>query len=594
MNHKHFQRLSKLVAGPAFLVNAEGVVLAASDRAVETVGKRSGELHGAPLAELVCSPVAKLQQYLQSCMQSGESVPGSISLPDEEGKPSIFRCDGLAFRASETSQVTSVVLHCRLRAGAVTRFSALNNQIDQLHHEIRRRRQSELKLQQHRDRLEEIVAQRTAELCATNKEMREQSWQLANVNERLRLHQQALDESIIVVETDGQGKITYVNEQFCRISKYSREELIGQDHRILNSGHHPKSFMEEMWKTILAGEIWRGEIKNRAKDGSFYWVDSTIVPFLDKQGQPHKYVTVRVDITDKKLAEADRERLNQQLIRSSRQAGMAEMATGVLHNVGNVLNSVNVAAGLTVEKVKESHVGDLAKAVALMDDHSDDLAGFVTSHAQGRHLPDFLRQLSTQLLKEQEAELKELDTLIDRVAHIKEIVSMQQSYATVGGIVEPVDLAKTVEDAIRVNESALSRHGVQVVCDSEQLPPIISDRNRILQILVNLVSNAKQAVAVEGNEERKITIRTAMLPEDRVKIEVQDNGVGIPTENLSRVFQHGFTTKKDGHGFGLHSSALAARELGGSLTVDSEGPGEGARFTLELPMKVAEAAPCQA
>jgi signal transduction histidine kinase len=172
------------------------------------------------------------------------------------------------------------------------------------------------------------------------------------------------------------------------------------------------------------------------------------------------------------------------------------------------------------------------------------------------------------------------------VEHVKEIIAMQQSYARVVGVYENIEVADLLEDALRMNAVALARHDVKVVRDYSVLPSICTDKHKLMQILVNLVSNAKYACDDANRSDRQVTLRTT-CEEARVRIEVIDNGVGIPPENLTRIFNHGFTTRKDGHGFGLHSSALATKELGGSLTVYSEGAGHGAVFTLELPCQVA-------
>jgi signal transduction histidine kinase len=254
----------------------------------------------------------------------------------------------------------------------------------------------------------------------------------------------------------------------------------------------------------------------------------------------------------------------------------------VLHNVGNVLNSVNVSAGLIVESVKKSRVSSLVKVVDLLQEHRHDLSSFITQDPKGKHVPAHLAQLSEYLLANQEALVSELDLLQRNVEHIKEIVAMQQNYATVGGVKEVIDVVGLVEDSLRMNESALNRHRVEVIREFENVPPMNIEKHKILQILVNLVRNAKYACDESKRSDKRLTVRVAN-GDGRVRISVIDNGVGIPSENLTRIFNHGFTTRKSGHGFGLHSGALAAKEMGGSLTVHSDGPGQGATFTLELP-----------
>jgi signal transduction histidine kinase len=281
--------------------------------------------------------------------------------------------------------------------------------------------------------------------------------------------------------------------------------------------------------------------------------------------------------------ELENKSVHRELLEKSRQAGMAEIATNVLHNIGNVLNSVNVSASLVVDNVKKCKVASLAKVAAMMQEHERDLGTFITSDAKGRQLPAYLGQLAEQLLADQKAAIIELELLVKNIEHIKDVVAMQQSYARVSGVREIINVRDLVEDGLRMNAGALARHRVEVVREFEDVPPINVDKHRVLQILVNLIRNAKYACDESGREDRQMTVRVAN-GEGRIKISVVDNGIGIPPENLARIFNHGFTTRKDGHGFGLHSGALAAKEMGGSLTAQSDGIGCGAAFTLELPV----------
>jgi signal transduction histidine kinase len=300
---------------------------------------------------------------------------------------------------------------------------------------------------------------------------------------------------------------------------------------------------------------------------------------------------LQLEIAERKHAEAELESIHKELLEASRRGGMAEIATNVLHNVGNVLTSVNVSASLVTESVKRSHLGSLKKAVSLMREHSSDLGSFLTDDLRGKLLPGFLGQLTEHLLADQELALHELESLRSNIEHIKEIVAMQQSYARVSGVKELVRITDLVEDSLRMNLGALNRHGVEVVREFSPVAPSYVDKHKVLQIIVNLVRNAKYACDESGRPDRRLTLRVGSA-DGKVRIAVIDNGVGIPTENLARIFNHGFTTRKNGHGFGLHSGALAAKEMGGSLSVASDGPGQGAIFTLELleePVQVAAA-----
>ncbi len=282
-------------------------------------------------------------------------------------------------------------------------------------------------------------------------------------------------------------------------------------------------------------------------------------------------------------AQAELQQAHQALVRASRQAGMAEVAGSVLHNVGNVLNSVNVSANLLDERIKASKASGLARVAAMLEEQGDQLGSFITTDERGKRLPTYLAQLSSQLLADREAALKELASLVKSVEHIKDIVRMQQSYATHGGVMESVAVADLVNDSVRLNAEAFSRHGVTLACEFEEVPAVTVDKHRVLQIMVNLIRNAKYACDDSERSDKRIWIRVTRCALG-VAVAVVDNGVGIPSENLSRIFSHGFTTRTGGHGFGLHSAALAAQELKGSLRVASDGAGCGATFTLELPI----------
>lgn len=298
---------------------------------------------------------------------------------------------------------------------------------------------------------------------------------------------------------------------------------------------------------------------------------------------------LREQIEAKDRAHADLAAAQQRLIELSREAGMAEIATGVLHNVGNVLNSVNVSTSVVAAKVRESRVDNLVAAVRMLEQHSDNLPAFLEKDPKGQRVLPYLTKLGGHFLSERDSLLTELESLSSHVGHIKQIVATQQSYAKVSGLVESVQLSDLVEDAIRIEGPSLARHAIQLERDFERLPPIAAEKHNILQILLNLFRNAKQALSERnGTAARKIRIRIRRLGESRISLAVQDNGVGLPPENLTRIFRHGFTTKADGHGFGLHSCALAAGRMGGSLRAESDGPGRGATFTLELPLKSAE------
>jgi PAS domain S-box-containing protein len=321
------------------------------------------------------------------------------------------------------------------------------------------------------------------------------------------------------------------------------------------------------------------------EDGKPAWKLTTKMPWRDLAGNIIGTFGATRDVTELKEAEAKLEEFHRQLAHTSRMAGMAEVATDILHNVGNVLNSVNVSCSMVMGRLQESPAANLARIPQLLKEQTGKLDTFLTTDPKGKKIPDYLGALAKVIEEQRSFCLGELDQLRKHIDHIKQIVAMQQNYAKVAGVEEQVEVADLIEDSLRLNSSALDRHRVELKRDFESVPPATVDKHKVLQILVNLISNAKYAVSASPRNDKIVTARIRRVSTERLQIQVADNGVGIAAENLTRVFAHGFTTRPDGHGFGLHSGALAAAELGGSLTVQSDGPDHGATFTLELPFK---------
>jgi signal transduction histidine kinase len=289
----------------------------------------------------------------------------------------------------------------------------------------------------------------------------------------------------------------------------------------------------------------------------------------------------RVQERTRELKEAERE-----LLDAARMAGMAEIATNVLHNVGNVLNSVNISAELVTRKLRNSRTAGLGKAVRMMNDHAEDLGRFITLDEKGKLLPRYFNELVDSIAAEQTMLVEELAQLSKSIDHIKEIVTTQQTYAGAARLIEPLKVGDLFEDALRMNSGSLNRHKVTVIKQYQDIPTILGDKHRLLLILINLISNAKAAMS-HLNEPRELTLGIQIVDQTILRLTVKDRGEGIAPENLARIFNHGFTTRKDGHGFGLHSCATAAVEMKGRLHVHSDGPGHGALFTLEIPLELA-------
>lgn len=374
------------------------------------------------------------------------------------------------------------------------------------------------------------------------------------------------------------GMILAANEASRTVFR-SHSALLGMDFdRLLVS----KGFEILVGDWERLGPNSRFDVQCRRIDGSEFRCRISIgkVPFGDKTN----YIVIAQDETERVEAESKIHEINKQLVESSRQAGMAEVATGVLHNVGNILNSVNVSANLLKQRISTGQIDRLENAAAIIEENAGDLATFLALDERGKHFPKFIKSLSESFKTDRQLQMDEINALTKNVDHIKEIVSMQQSFATKSGMTELIDPRELIDDAIRINDFGEIGSRVDIIREFDDVPMIQLQRHDFMQIAVNLIKNAMQATEQSDASEKVVRVRVKR-ENDFVRIDVTDNGVGIAKKNLTSIFQHGFTTKKNGHGFGLHSSANAAREMGGSLSVESEGLGLGATFTLRLPVQ---------
>lgn len=281
---------------------------------------------------------------------------------------------------------------------------------------------------------------------------------------------------------------------------------------------------------------------------------------------------------------AELKELNEKIGGIARSAGMAEVASGVLHNVGNVLNSVNVSVSVIREQVRKTKSCNLSRVVSMLEENKNNMACFIGADEKGKQIPKFLSLLSDQLVIEKENMFMELDGLANNIDHIKNVISMQQSYAGSYGVREKVALSDLAEDALRINIQGMDRHGIVVVKDYKEAPMLYIDKHKALQIIINLISNAKYALT-ESRSTNKQLIIVIRSDERTASLEVKDTGIGISQEDIPHLFEYGFKKRHEGHGFGLHHSALVANELGGKITVHSDGPGKGASFKLFIPIR---------
>jgi len=308
--------------------------------------------------------------------------------------------------------------------------------------------------------------------------------------------------------------------------------------------------------------------------------------FCDAAGKPERILGVSWDVTHLVLQEERKRDLQSQLRDASRDAGMAEVATGVLHSVGNVLNSLGVSAALMQSQLRDSRVGNVQRIATLMGEQGDGLGQFLASDERGKQMPTYLTQLGENLSAENQRLQTEAAAIAAHVGHIRNIVAAQQTDARRGGVTEALDVPELLDNAVAIHFSDMP--DVTVRREYEPLEPLIIDRHKLIQILGNLLSNARHALKDHTAVRPQLTLRVRREDSESIAIEVQDSGVGIPGEVLGRLFEFGYTTKKDGHGFGLHTSAILAKELNGELLAFSEGPGLGARFALKLASPAAE------
>lgn len=353
----------------------------------------------------------------------------------------------------------------------------------------------------------------------------------------------ALDQSAIVAQTDAKGRITMVNDKFCEISGYSRDELVGHDHRVVNSGIHSKEFFKELWRTIRSGNVWRGEVCNRKKSGQFYWVATTITPFLDQNGEPYQYLAIRQDITDLKLAQQRILEQETQLVSASRLSAIGEMAAAITHEINNPLGVI---------------LGRAEMLARLVDKN----------------------QLEPELLKRQ------IETIQVTGKRIERIVRSMKSLAYQGFEDEPFHLTSFKEmlnDSLELCSQRFENHGIKLFTPEVDDKLLVECRShQIVQVLVNLLNNAHDAVL--NLKERWVRIQV-QAKGAIVEVMVEDSGTGIPEAVQAKLFDPFFSTKRLQYGTGLglsiSKSLISAHQ--GELIYDKKNPNT--RFIIHLPVR---------
>jgi PAS domain S-box-containing protein len=308
------------------------------------------------------------------------------------------------------------------------------------------------------------------------------------------------------------------------------------------------------------------------------WLETIKSPLRDAAGEIVGTVGIARDITERK-------RLNTALNTASRLGGMAEVAIGVLHNVGNAINSVNVSTSLVGEKLQSKPMKLWARGIELLSAHKDDLVRFLTDDPAGKALVQALPGLAASIAREQQEMIAEIDGVRHHLGQVMQTIQLREEYARVTSVVEKCSLDQVIDEALSFVIERCRELGVQVKTEVDEMLDLIQDRNQIVQILANLLRNAVDALADADRPEKQIAVVGHRCGEQRFRIEVSDNGGGIPEADQPGIFRYGFTTKRGGHGFSLHNASTVAHAMGGALTFSSAGSGRGSVFCLELPLQ---------
>lgn len=324
------------------------------------------------------------------------------------------------------------------------------------------------------------------------------------------------------------------------------------------------------------------------KKEEYRWYHMIVKPLNTSALSVDQLAGVMMDITGRKKIEEELEILHQQLVTSARRAGMADVATSILHNVGNVLNSANVSVELILEYINDPYFSKLFSVNKMIVENSNNLSDYFTNDPKGKLLPQYLMDLNCYFENSHKNILKEIEDLDTHMNHIREITAMQKSLSGVSDTIEKIYIPEIIDSAIKMCGHGPKPNKILIYKKLDGSHYTQSDRIKLLQIMVNLVQNAKDALLASNIKEKIISISTKNVRSNEIELTVSDNGAGIPQENLTKIFSLGFTTKPHGHGFGLHSSAIVAKELGGSLIASSNGLMQGAVFTLTLPLSISD------
>lgn len=428
---------------------------------------------------------------------------------------------------------------------------------------------------------EKILEQKSSELQSLNQHLILMAEQSIAREQRIRAILKAAADGIIVI--DDQGIIEICNRAAGEIFGTPEDEMISQN---------ITSFVKQKENGVIINLPLSSLVRKKDMLLEFFGISNKkIIPIEVNISESlinnkNLYIIAFRDITERKKNEEKLNALNHQLISTARLAGMAEVATCVLHNVGNVLNSINVSAQILLERDTSTKAAALTQFVDLLQSHKKKLDVFIKTNPIGQILPEYIKEFADYWKYENNFIHKEIESLNTKVQHIKSIVAMQQTLSKSASMIEKVQINDLLDDALSINSESIEKNGITIERDYAKIPPFDADKVKILQALVNILKNGFEALIESHNGEKKLTIRTKIEDPGYVNIEISDNGIGIKAENLTSIFSYGFSTKEKGHGFGLHSSALTIQEAGGTLKAYSEGIDQGATFVLRMPLQI--------
>ena len=384
-----------------------------------------------------------------------------------------------------------------------------------------------------------------------------------------------------IAVSDMDMKLEFINRSWADMHGYKVEEMMGKEMKIFYTKEQLRGNIKPFLSEVNKIGVKAAEVGHVRKNGETFPAMMTMSLLKDSNGKPINYVYIARDITIQKKNEAELKTARKELIEKAHKAGMADIATGTLHNVGNILNSVKTSTQAIADTMEKSPLNGLNKANKMLRDNIDYLEEFFTNNPKSKKLMQYYLKLEDGFNKEKDSMKQHLERLFDKVDIIDSVVSAQQSYAGSTGFEEETAFSEIIEDAITMQSGSVKQYNIAITKDLKDIPIVPVQKTKLVHILINLIQNAKDAMLSIPPEDRKLKIKTESNNE-AVFIKVIDSGSGIDKEHIEKIFSHGFTTKKTGHGFGLHSSANYMTEMGGKMWVESEGKGKGSTFVLRF------------